>query len=330
MEKEWKYVLEDSRIVNFEETKLFHDLIKCPICFNILWNPKSCKICKNKFCNFCISDYCQDQYTNIPKCPFRCIYEKTEPDILLKQLLSLVKFFCLNKNLGCSEEINYENIEKHEIICEYGLNKCIYCQSNIKFDKINEHLKSCEEKIKKNIKGYDFIPNRFSDEFKSENIKLENDILLYLPIYNGKFHVAFGDKEMFEGVHKWKIFFKSNNDRAVGLVAGIAEMKGIPNKFSFDRFVDIYQEYNCYACTVWNQIWEGSINDISKSFVYDNKWDNQWWEYELNFEKKLFIIKTPDSSFLEFNIKNGIYRIYLEVSVMMNMFLIKDINDKDY
>ena len=99
------------------------------------------------------------------------------------------------------------------------------------------------------------------------------------------------------------------------MVAGILEQYLTPKVFSFQRFVDIYQEYNLHACTVWNQLWFGSKNDVTKSF-YDNRWDNKWWHYELNFDNEKFTIYCPDQVTHNFDInKNGIYRIYIEVGI---------------
>ena len=320
MDKEWKYRLVEERIINFKENEKLSPLIKCPICLNILWKPVSCSLCQQKFCDFCLSDYIQNQYTKNPKCPFRCInFNKNKPDILLFQILNMFSFYCFYNSKGCKTIISYENIEKHENECEFSEKLCENCKNKFCLGEMKNHYLICKmtnEKLS--------APQVFSDIYKSSLIEILNENkTIEINKYNKLFHVAFGNKEMTNGIHKWKIFFRSGNDIGLGLVAGLAEMKDEPKIFTFARYVDIYQEYYIHACTVWNQIWRGSINDITNAFQ-SNKWDNKWFHYELNFEKETFVIKCPDENFHSFKIQKGkIYRIYNEICYIGNQFTLE-------
>lgn len=320
MDKTWKYRLSEERIMNSSEVQIILPFLKCSICYNLLWNAQSCQTCNQKFCTTCISDYIQEQYTQNPKCPFRCIFIKCRPDILLYQLLNLVNFNCINYEGGCKDVLKYDSIEKHEIICKFQKKICGVCKLYFTLENFNVHKETCAN----NNNALNIIP-KFSNVYKSNLIELtsENKVLI-LTNFDFKFHVAFGEEEMSEGIYKWKLFFKSNNDSGVGMVAGIAEMTQTPKLFNFERFVDIYQAYQIYACTIWKQLWINSINDVSKSFQ-DNRWDNKWWEYCLDFNKKKFIITYPDGNQEEFNIKEGIYRVYVEVGYLGNTFEISEV-----
>ena len=57
MDKEWKYKLCESRIINLKETEVIVPLVKCSICLDIFWQAKSCNNCQHNFCDICISDY---------------------------------------------------------------------------------------------------------------------------------------------------------------------------------------------------------------------------------------------------------------------------------
>ena len=93
-------------IYNTNEVQNMKELIKCPICLNVLMSPVQCNKCNNCFCKLCINTYEDSKI----KCPFRCEYPIYQENKFVKNVLSILKFKCKN---GCSEIIKYEELEKH-------------------------------------------------------------------------------------------------------------------------------------------------------------------------------------------------------------------------
>ena len=107
-----KIELSPDDIYNKNEVENMIELLKCPICLNILNSPVQCNKCNNCFCKLCI-DYYKDSKT---KCPFRCENPLYMENKFVKNVLSILKFKCRN---GCDKIIKYDELEKHyEEECE--------------------------------------------------------------------------------------------------------------------------------------------------------------------------------------------------------------------
>ena len=86
--------------------------LTCPICYNILKNPKSCSEENNShsFCQECI-----DRYFGVinNKCPiFKKIFEYKSNDKIEKSLYELL-FKCLFYKEGCTKILKYNDYFKH-------------------------------------------------------------------------------------------------------------------------------------------------------------------------------------------------------------------------
>lgn len=128
------------------------NFIKCKICLNVLTDPYDCLCCNQTFCFTCINNY----ILKTKKCPFDLsenmersengeresiiinngiptqaisskeddvvsIFTKLKPSSLnITNFLNTLKFQCINKHLGCMEEINYNNIIIHEMGCQFS------------------------------------------------------------------------------------------------------------------------------------------------------------------------------------------------------------------
>ena len=104
-------------IYNTNEVQNMKELIKCPICLNVLMSPVQCNKCNNCFCKLCINTYEDSKI----KCPFRCEYPIYQENKFVKNVLSILKFKCKN---GCSEIIKYEDLENADI---WNFVECDYC-----------------------------------------------------------------------------------------------------------------------------------------------------------------------------------------------------------
>ena len=93
-------------IFNINEEINLKELLKCPICLNILISPVQCNKCNKCFCKLCIENYNDSKN----KCPFRCINPVYLGNKFVNNVLSILKIKCKN---GCGKIINYEDLEKH-------------------------------------------------------------------------------------------------------------------------------------------------------------------------------------------------------------------------
>ena len=127
--------------------------LNCPICFNIIKDPKSCSSKKNahSFCKKCIDLYLYEN-DKCPICKNKFEY-KDNPQLL--KLLNQLTFKCVYKNEGCNKILKYSEYINHINQCNY--NNILYeCQveklnnSNKKFEKCK--YKGYKNEIKKHLK----------------------------------------------------------------------------------------------------------------------------------------------------------------------------------
>jgi hypothetical protein len=144
------------RLVNKETYKNFDELIKCKICFDILVNPFDCEKCGNTFCHDCAVNFIKDS----KPCPL--CNNKDHPEtatnnqleftikassLAITSFLSSLKFYCLNKEIGCSEKISYLNVLDHDKECTFSFSKCpnIRCSKLVRRQGLEKHIrKECE------------------------------------------------------------------------------------------------------------------------------------------------------------------------------------------
>ena len=127
----------------------------CPICYNILKNPKKCSLAQNShsFCQECIDKYLEES----DNCPICKNYFEYRPNTEIEKLLKKLVFKCIYSKEGCTKILNYTEYFNHINECEYkniiyeckvekfnftkkNFVKCSY-QGNIK--EIEKHFKNC-------------------------------------------------------------------------------------------------------------------------------------------------------------------------------------------
>ena len=155
---------------------LITKFIQCKICMNLLNDPYDCLCCNQTFCKSCIINYIK---TN-NKCPYSEFFENNKEKINnnnIKELMNKIKpsssnfnrviqslkFYCPNKEKGCDDELNIEEVSEHEKLCKFS-NKNINKNTIPKFYKKvnNENNINNKDKEKKNKKN-------------KENNKLKNN-----------------------------------------------------------------------------------------------------------------------------------------------------------
>jgi len=155
---------------------LITKFIQCKICMNLLNDPYDCLCCNQTFCKSCIINYIK---TN-NKCPYSEFFENNKEKINnnnIKELMNQIKpsssnfnrviqslkFYCPNKEKGCDDELNIEEVSEHEKLCKFS-SKNINKNTIPKFYKKlnNENNINNKDKEKKNKKN-------------KENNKLKNN-----------------------------------------------------------------------------------------------------------------------------------------------------------
>ena len=268
------------------------DLI-CPICYNILKNPKFCSSKKNShsFCKECIEKFLEEDN----KCPIcKNIFENKSKK-KYEKILHNLDFKCFFYNQGCTKIVNYLDYFKHINECEYKnlLYKCQVEKYNFykkEFEKCNyignnkeikKHFKKCgftkyqclfcnENILQINLKThvgnkciFGIFKNSMNDKYIGEN---NNRIKEGYGIY------YFSDGNKYEG--EWKndekegygIYYYSNGDKYEG------EFKN--GKFE-GYGIYYFSDGNKYEGEWKNDKFEGSgIIYFSGGNKYQGEWEN--------------------------------------------------------
>ena len=125
-------------LVQNEVSKKLKPLAICPLCENILIDPMMCK-CQKVYCKACIDEWSKKH----KKCPSGCKNPKYEKCIQKYEILSKLKFRCLE----CEEEILYNNAESHHKVC--CPDKKISKIKNIEQKKIEKIAKKHSDSIRR-------------------------------------------------------------------------------------------------------------------------------------------------------------------------------------
>ena len=159
-------------IYNKNEVEKMKELLKCPICFNILISPVQCNKCNNCFCKLCIDKY-QDSKI---KCPFRCEFPLYLENKFVKNVLAILKFKCKN---GCNQIIKYDDLEKHyEEECE----KIDYKTKYKDILKKYKELKKEYDKIKPNVNNMGI--NNMQIGMMNNNMGMNNNMAHIIEMNN--------------------------------------------------------------------------------------------------------------------------------------------------
>ena len=113
---------------------LNQDFHICKVCFSIVKDPKCCNECEDLFCSVCVSKFTKTN-NKCPLCRNSPFIERKINKHNKKQLNEML----IKCPLGCSEEILYENLQKHLDKCEYvtKIYKCTLCNCEIKVENNN-------------------------------------------------------------------------------------------------------------------------------------------------------------------------------------------------
>jgi hypothetical protein len=124
-------------IANRDELHL-DNYLECPIDNMVSVNPIMCKKCETIFCPDCIEDW--KKRSNV--CPMRCSpmeLIKTDKTII-RQQINKIKLFCPYEKYGCFEKVLFNEVTRHERICEYRPVECDKCKEKVSLITYIDHL----------------------------------------------------------------------------------------------------------------------------------------------------------------------------------------------
>ena len=176
---------------------LITKFIQCKICMNLLNDPYDCLCCNQTFCKSCIINYIK---TN-NKCPYSEFFEDNKEKINnnnIKELMNKIKpsssnfnrviqslkFYCPNKEKGCDDELNIEEVSEHEKLCKFSnknINKNTISKFYKKVNNENNNInnKDKEKKNKKNKENNKLKNNPNTILKKSRNsVNSQKDIFI--------------------------------------------------------------------------------------------------------------------------------------------------------
>ena len=240
----------------------------CPICYNILKQPRFCSTNNNShlYCKECI-----DKYLEINnKCPIcKNKFENKSRNEIENELHKL-KFKCVFYKEGCNKVVNYLEYFNHIYSCKFK--NLIY---ECKIEKYNYLKKEFEEC---NYKGN-------KEEIK-EHLK-RCGLMKYKCIFCCKNILKIDLKEHFENKCKLRIFKYINNDKYIGENKNkIREGYGIyyysdGDKYEGDWKNDIKDGYGiCYYSNgnKYEGHWKNDIKDGYGIYYFSNgdKYEGEW------------------------------------------------------
>ena len=176
----------------------------CLICFNVLKDPVLCPRNHHCFCRDCITKHLEN-YQRCPTCADELTVKTlTEPQRMVKQMLSELKIHCIYIDRGCQEIVQLQHLDQHEATCGFTPAVCtnegcgatlnqrdlIHHESEVcEFRKLKCH--SCEEMTKTLMNMEKRIANVEKSMTKVEEIvTMETDIRDRIANVEGKFETV--------------------------------------------------------------------------------------------------------------------------------------------
>jgi hypothetical protein len=173
------------RFVELSETE--DEELTCGICLEIFKKPMVVQCCRQMFCHECITEWLRNKET----CPHDrqklTIDQITEPPRFVHNLISKLKIHCKFRNSGCNLIIKLEDLENHELNCDFDPSKICY--------KCNFNMHPAEE--------HDCVSNLMATNFSlvDEVSRLRGEISLKKVITSN--FLLFTELVQFSGSQKW-------------------------------------------------------------------------------------------------------------------------------
>ena len=137
------YRVTDINDISAKDNETIQDWI-CPICNQLVFEPKICNSCNKPFCNECIQKFmrdCNNKYSCIYKCRNANLRDMK---LYEKKYINKIKLKC--KHNGCNKFIDYTDYKNHLEKCEYRIYHCNNnpCKQQDFLEQMEKHSKVCK------------------------------------------------------------------------------------------------------------------------------------------------------------------------------------------
>ena len=140
-----------------DEFKEFAEELKCPICLNLVIEPRECKTCNQIFCSNCLETWFKSPAVvrsnqigffgtsnATSSCPMKCPKFEESISKKLANMISKIKIKCPNNTNGCPNVVQFNDIFSHLKECPMNEFKCNGCGLKGKLQEIQIHTNLCE------------------------------------------------------------------------------------------------------------------------------------------------------------------------------------------
>lgn len=275
--------------------------VKCPICYNLIWDIVACNSCGNVFCQFCIEQSIKKTGNFCPECRANPI--KLEKSKGFKKLFNNIKIHChyknckklidysdyLNhlekcefrlyccKNAGCTYKDTLMNIKLHSNECQYRIVYCEFCKNPVKKNMLENHIQTeCPQNIKCPLcltsmtRGF---YNREHYSANNDNIDcLKGQVEIYKKKYNNALDKIEKNKvEVERQVKQLKIKNKKENDALKNEIKILKENQS-KNLNEIGELKQELSEWNSSFKDIYNKL---VLNKKEKNINTNNKNDDE-------------------------------------------------------
>ena len=122
---------------------LVREVVQCCLCHGLLWQPVACENCETPFCSKCIQTIHAIKSESVSRSHRFLLYKERRCPQSITHILTNLKITCRYKPNECTEILSYNELEKHEDICDYQLQSCNGCEQRIIKKDFDEHKSQC-------------------------------------------------------------------------------------------------------------------------------------------------------------------------------------------
>ena len=130
------------------------DAYDCPVCFQLLRDPRITRCCKKNFCRACVSRIRGGDINSCPLCRHPNFI--TQKNALLTGEVYKLQVFCANRSKGCDwtgclgEAETHLNINPHirylSYGCQFTLVQCQFCFQEVQRNGLDDHINQCPKR----------------------------------------------------------------------------------------------------------------------------------------------------------------------------------------
>lgn len=131
-----------------------HDTcLDCILCKTVMLDPRECQGCRKGFCRKCIDSYVsqmiEGEYeVTCPNCSAED-FKVVDPHPMVMKALAKIEASCENSDKGCTVNVSYRDLAKHQQDCLYATLRCTNygCEAEMLQRDYKSHEESCQFRV---------------------------------------------------------------------------------------------------------------------------------------------------------------------------------------